>query len=188
MARMDRVHPSRQWIANSYRPRDDAAQPDMYGVLGDRAESYIPGRGFRTCSPVDENSADQGGFLIFAARPVSSETADAGRAASFPPSDSCSRDDPQRLLRTDRIRLGVPQIARYHPSLGVARDAVASHAELVDVFERVLTRGVVVEIAKATDAASDRDASASFRLSIAGVDVVEVGAGVSWRYLSETDE
>jgi hypothetical protein len=70
----------------------------------------------------------------------------------------------------------------------VTIDVAASHGELIDVLERVLTRGVIVEIAGDAEGASamDRDDSAWFRISIAGVDVLEVSAGGSWRYLFQT--
>jgi len=63
----------------------------------------------------------------------------------------------------------------------------ASHRELSDVLERVLTRGIIVEFVEDVEA-GDREVNPWFRLSIAGVDVLEVAAGVSWHCLSETEE
>lgn len=58
--------------------------------------------------------------------------------------------------------------------------------DLIEVLERVLTKGVIFEIDEDVEAsATDRDAAAWFRISIAGVDVFKVGGRVAWRYFLE---
>jgi hypothetical protein len=63
----------------------------------------------------------------------------------------------------------------------------APRFDFIDVLERALTKGVVFEIEDDVEAtAADRDAldsSTWFRISIAGVDVFKIGAGLSLRYL-----
>jgi hypothetical protein len=66
----------------------------------------------------------------------------------------------------------------------------ARRGDVVDVLERVLTKGVVFDIEEGTVGASEAGggAAAWFRVSIAGVDVFKVEASLSWRYLLETEE
>jgi hypothetical protein len=63
----------------------------------------------------------------------------------------------------------------------------------VDVFERVLMKGAVVESvgdAEAQDAVDDSGTggSAEFRVAIAGVDLLNVQTELSWRSLDEPEE
>lgn len=62
--------------------------------------------------------------------------------------------------------------------------------DVVDVLERVLTKGVGFDIEEGTVGPSEAGggAAAWFRVSIAGVDVFKVEASLSWRYLLETEE
>lgn len=63
------------------------------------------------------------------------------------------------------------------------------HSDFIDVLERVLTKGVVFEVEEDTDAsAADRDASEWFHISIAGVKVFRIVAGVLWRILVDDEE
>lgn len=55
--------------------------------------------------------------------------------------------------------------------------------DLIDVLERVLTGGLRVETSE--DTVTDQNALGWIRISIAGVDIVKVGAGVAWHYLLE---
>lgn len=74
----------------------------------------------------------------------------------------------------------------------MAAPVCAPSNDVIDVLERVLTKGVVCEIEGGVESpAADRDAldsSTWFRISIAGVDVFKIGAGMSWRYLLEAEE
>ena len=64
----------------------------------------------------------------------------------------------------------------------------------VDVFERVLMKGAVVDSvgdAEAEDGADESETtgeSAGLRVSIAGVDLLNVQTELSWRSLDEPDE
>jgi hypothetical protein len=59
----------------------------------------------------------------------------------------------------------------------------------VDVVERVLTRGAVVEgVRDDTDSGSETDDTTSLRVSIAGVSLLNVHSDLSWRPLDEPDE
>ncbi len=60
---------------------------------------------------------------------------------------------------------------------------------MIDIQERVLTRGVALEVEEGAPNASDTGggADAWLRVSIAGVDVLKVEIGVSWRSLIEAE-
>jgi hypothetical protein len=62
-------------------------------------------------------------------------------------------------------------------------------SDFIDVLERVLTRGIVFEIEEDPDAsAKNRSASGSFQISIVGINVFKMEAGVLWRYLLDDEE
>jgi hypothetical protein len=58
----------------------------------------------------------------------------------------------------------------------------------VDVFERVLTKGAKVEGLDATVDESRAGNSAWLRVSLGGVDLLNVQTDLSWRPLTEPDE
>jgi hypothetical protein len=61
--------------------------------------------------------------------------------------------------------------------------------DFIDVLERVLTRGIVFEAEEAFDAsAKNRSASGWFQISIVGIEVFKMEAGVLWRYLDDEEE
>lgn len=71
----------------------------------------------------------------------------------------------------------------------MAAQVRAPRYDFIDVLERVLAKGVMFEIEDDVEAsATDRETSAWFRISIAGVNVFKVGAGVSWRCFLEAEE
>lgn len=58
----------------------------------------------------------------------------------------------------------------------------APRGDFTDALERVLTKGVVFDIDEGTITGSQAGgAGVWFRVSIAGVDVFKIEAGVSWR-------
>ena len=65
----------------------------------------------------------------------------------------------------------------------------ARRGDSVDVFERVLTKGARVENAdgKGVDESGTGD-SAWLRVSLGGIDLLNVQTGLSWRSLAEPDE
>jgi hypothetical protein len=65
----------------------------------------------------------------------------------------------------------------------------ARRGDVTDALERVLTKGVVFEIEEGAVAGSEAGgAGAWFRVSIAGVDVFKIEAGVSWRSWLEAED
>ena len=62
-------------------------------------------------------------------------------------------------------------------------DSADRHGDLIDIFERVLREDGVFKIAEALEA--DGGDSVWLRVTIAGVDVLKVRAGISWRRLLE---
>ena len=65
--------------------------------------------------------------------------------------------------------------------------------EFADTFERVLTKGVVVEMSdnaidEHIDESETNTAHAWLRVSIADIDVLNAYARLSWRYSDETEE
>lgn len=83
---------------------------------------------------------------------------------------------------------------RSKPSLALPRRPShipfqTSKASIVDVFERVVTKGIVIEI-KERSGGSETPGDASMRLHVSngGVDVLKVESCVSWRYVVEDKE
>jgi hypothetical protein len=66
----------------------------------------------------------------------------------------------------------------------------ARQAEFVDILERILAKGIVIETEVSAGEGSEKrgDAPAWHRVSIGGVDVLRVEATSAWRYLFETDQ
>lgn len=61
--------------------------------------------------------------------------------------------------------------------------------KMSDVLERVLTRGVLFDVDKSPATAEEaRDAVVWFRVSIAGVDVFRIEAGLSWQSWREAED
>ena len=56
----------------------------------------------------------------------------------------------------------------------------APRRDLIDVFERVLTRGIILEVQERVAEVKD---VVWVHVTIAGVDVFKVEAGLSWKYL-----
>ncbi len=56
----------------------------------------------------------------------------------------------------------------------------------MDILERVLTKGAIVEtVSDDTKGDSDADDSDALRVSISGIDVLNVHSDVSWRSLDD---
>jgi hypothetical protein len=59
----------------------------------------------------------------------------------------------------------------------------------VDILERVLTQGAVVErVDDGAEGESEAGESASLRVSIGGIDLLNIQTDLSWRSLDEPDE
>jgi hypothetical protein len=92
----------------------------------------------------------------------------------------------------DRNRMGHNTVKRRKESPSKALVPLRS-GDSVDVFERVLMKGAVVESvenAEAQDAVeeSKTEESAWLRVSVAGVDLLNVQSELSWRSLDEPEE
>jgi hypothetical protein len=72
----------------------------------------------------------------------------------------------------------------------MTRAMVPTRSHGIDVFERVLTKGVVLESDEGAAEASKEagGAAAWLRVSLAGVDVVKVETGLAWQWLSAVEE
>ncbi|MBI4408654.1 MAG: hypothetical protein HY561_03025 [Gemmatimonadetes bacterium] len=66
----------------------------------------------------------------------------------------------------------------------------AGRGDFAEVLERVLTKGLVFDIDESAVGPSKAGESFAswFRLSVAGVDVFKIEAGVRWRQLLESEE
>jgi hypothetical protein len=64
----------------------------------------------------------------------------------------------------------------------------ARRGDSVDVFERVLTKGAMVEGVDATVDESRTGERAWLHVSLGGVDLLNVQTDLSWRSLAEPDE
>jgi hypothetical protein len=64
----------------------------------------------------------------------------------------------------------------------------AAHYDVIDVLERVLSKGVVFEAGEGVLRVTGGPTLSWYRVAIAGIDVLSAGPSVSWQYLIEAAE